>query len=156
MKSIEQLYNKAKKTYIFRLTLLNIIPYTLVLFLMTYFVFNIEIDSFYKILFAFVLSIFNGIFLAFIIMITSYKKSKVIRHFNLLLEIFPETNKSLLLLLSFYLIQNRKMYNLEKKHFFNKQMRFLSKSFGIAYNKDKDEAKVEEILIYSKNINFTE
>ncbi|OYT11170.1 MAG: hypothetical protein B6I18_05275 [Bacteroidetes bacterium 4572_112] len=156
MESIEQLYNRAKRTYIIRLTLFTIIPYSLLTFSISYLFLNTEIATINILLRAFISSIGTGILMSFIIMITVFKKSKVLKHFNILYKPYANIDRSLLLLLSFYLIQNKKVYRLEKPHYFNKQMRFLSKSFGILYNKDTDEDIVKEILIFSKNTNFEE
>ena len=156
MKSIEQLYNQAKRTYIIRLTLFTIIPYSLLTFFITYFFLNTEVATINILFRAFLSSIFVGILIGFTTMITVFKKSKVLKHYNILYKSYANVDRSLLLLLSFYLIQNKKVYSLEKAHYFNKQMRFLSKSFGIAYSKEEDEELIKEILIFSKNTNFEE
>ena len=156
MESIEQLYNKARRAYILRLTTVIIIPYTLITFSITLLILNNESATINLLLRAIISSIIFGMGSTFIIMLTIFRKPKVLNHYNILYREFPNTNTSLLLLLSFYLIQNKKMYSLEKKHFFNKQMNFLSKSFNIKYNKHDDENIVQEILIFAKNTNFND
>ena len=128
MKSIEQLYNKARITYIIRLSVFTIIPYSALTFLFTYYVLNDSEDVLSALIRTFVLSITFAFFSASITVMTIFKKSKVIRYYNILYSKFHKVDKSLLLLLSLYLIQNKKVYSLEKKHYFNKQMKFLSKS----------------------------
>ncbi len=156
MKSIEQLYNIARRTYILRLSIITIIPYAALTFLFAYFVLN-DSEGILSALFrAFILSITFAIFSSSLTMITIFKKSKVIKHYNILYDKFHKIDKSLLLLLSLYLIQNKKIYSLEKKHYFNKQMKFLSKSFGISYNTEEDEEVVQEILFFAKSINFND
>ena len=154
MKSIEQLYNLAKRTYILRLTLFTIIPLSTVTFITTYFISNNDIATLSIMIRALLTSVIIASGISYITIITAFRKAKVLKHYNLLYKSFANADKSLLLLISLYLIQNKKTYSLEKPHFFNKQIRLMSKSFGIKYDKEKDEEIVKEILIYSKNINF--
>ncbi len=153
MKSIEQFYNQARRTYIIRLSLFVIIPITAISFFISYFFISSE-DVGYILFAAFIISALFSSFISFIIMLEFFSKRKVMKHYIALYDKFPKTDKSLLLLLCFYLIQNKKIYSLEKSHYYNKQLNFMGKSFGIKYNKETDEEEVGEILQYAKSINI--
>ncbi len=87
-------------------------------------------------------------------MLEFFSKRKVMKNYIVLYDKFPKCNKSLLLLLCLYLIQNKKIYSLDKSHYYNKQLKQMGNLFGIKYNKDADEKEVGEILQYSKSINI--
>ena len=154
MKSIEQLYNIARKTYIFRLSALIIIPYAALTFLFVYFVLNDSSNALSSLFRAFILSVTSAIFTSYITIFTIFRKQRVLKYYNVLHSKFPTVDKSLLLLISFYLIQNRKVYSLEKKHYFNKQLKQMGKSFGIKYYEENDEDEAQNILIFAKSTNF--
>ena len=154
MKSIEQLYNIARKTYVFRLSVYTIIPYAAIMFLFVYFVLNDSSNALSSLFRAFILSVASAIFTSYIIIFTIFRKQRVLKYYNILHSKFPNVDKSLLLLISFYLIQHKKVYSLVKKHYFNKQLKQMGKSFGIKYYEEKDEDEVQNILIFAKNTNF--
>ena len=153
MKSIEQYYNKARRSYIFMLSIFVITPISALGFFIP-FLFIPNTNAAYILFSAFIISSLFSILLSFIIMLEFFSKKKVMKYYVVLYDKFPKTDKSLLLLLCFYLIQNKKIYSLEKSHYFNKQLSFTGKLFRIKYNKETDEKKVGEILQYAKNINI--
>lgn len=153
MKSIEQIYNQARRIYIFRISTFVIIPISALGFIIPYFFISSD-DAAHILFSAFIISSLISILINFIIMLEYFSKRKVLKYYIILYEKFPKTDISILLLLCFYLIQNKKIYSLEKSHYYNKQLNFLGKLFGINYIKETDEKEVGEILQYAKNINI--
>jgi len=154
MQNFDKLYNRARLVFIQRISLVTILPYTIVSFLFTYLTSANNSSSASILFYSFVSSVVMGVLVSVITMSTVFSKKKVYNYCNILQDKFPNSDFSLLLLLSFYLIQNYKVYSLEKPDYFNRQLKVFSKSYGILYTKEDDEDEVKEILEFAKHTNF--
>ncbi len=154
MQNFDKLYNRARLVFIQRISLVTILPYTIVSFLITYLSSANNSSSASILFYSFVSSVVIGVLVSVITMNTVFSKKKVYNYCNILQDKFPNSDFSLLLLLSFYLIQNYKVYSIEKPDYFNRQLKVFSKSYGILYTKEEDEDEVKEIIEFAKHTNF--